>query len=98
MSGEHLNQQEHEDQEQIREDRAGQMERMREMLEREWGRGESAITGRFQHQLSGRRQSGMLSETDVLDLHHSFRKVVMWMHHGTSGHGSFEDFDTEEID
>ncbi|XP_076145985.1 GTPase IMAP family member 8-like isoform X2 [Alosa pseudoharengus] len=90
----------HEDQEQTHEDHAGQMERMKEMLERmkemlerEWGRRESAITGRFQHQLSG-----MLSETDVLDLHRSFRKVVMWMHHGTSGHGSFEDFDTEEID
>lgn len=41
------------------------------------------------------------SEADVHDLNRSYRKVVQWIHNGTSGFYSdahTEDADTEEID
>ncbi|KAG5278504.1 hypothetical protein AALO_G00099710 [Alosa alosa] len=83
------------DQELVGEKSAGQMERMKEMLERmkemlerEWGRRELAVTQRFQRQLTELRESG--SEADVHDLNLSYRKVVWWIHHGTSGYASNE--------
>ncbi|XP_062399452.1 GTPase IMAP family member 8-like [Sardina pilchardus] len=78
------------DKEQTRERPAGQMERMKEKLEMEWGRRELGVIQRFQRQLSELRQSG--SEADVHDLNQSYRKVVWWFHHNnTSGYASNEE-------
>ncbi|XP_062399495.1 GTPase IMAP family member 8-like [Sardina pilchardus] len=88
-----------EDQEPTREKLVGQMERLKEMLEREWGRREFGITHSFQCQLRELRESG--SEADVNDLKESFRKVVRWMSNGTSGRGSDlpeDDLHTEDAD
>ncbi|XP_048104578.1 GTPase IMAP family member 8-like isoform X2 [Alosa alosa] len=87
----------HEGQKQTGEVNTVQMEQMREMLEREWSRWEIGITERCQHMLSDLRQSDVSSEADVHDLEHSFRKVVSWMHNLTSGYGSDEDLETEEM-
>ncbi|KAG5278502.1 hypothetical protein AALO_G00099690 [Alosa alosa] len=83
----------HEDQEQTHENHAGQMERMKEMLEREWGRREASVTQRFQRQISALKESG--SEADVHDLDRSFKKVVWWVQRESSGIAS--DVDAEEM-
>ncbi|XP_048104287.1 GTPase IMAP family member 7-like [Alosa alosa] len=49
-----------EDQEPASEKSAGQMERMKEMLEREWGRRELGVTQRFQCQLLDLRECGKI--------------------------------------
>ncbi|XP_076145981.1 GTPase IMAP family member 8-like isoform X2 [Alosa pseudoharengus] len=72
-----------EDQELAGDKPAGQIERMKEMFEREWGRRELGVTLRFQRQLSELRESG--SEADAHDLNRSYRKVVWWMHRRSSG-------------
>ncbi|XP_048104379.1 uncharacterized protein LOC125297878 [Alosa alosa] len=87
-----------EDQEPASEKPAGQMERMKEMLEREWGRREFGVTQRFQHHISELKEFG--SEADVHDLNRSYRKVVWWMHHPSSGIASdlpVDDLHTEEM-
>ncbi|XP_062399919.1 uncharacterized protein LOC134089482 isoform X2 [Sardina pilchardus] len=87
-----------EGQKQTGETHAAQLEQMKQMLEMEWSRWETGITERWQRMLSDLRQSDVSSEADMHDLDHSFRKVVQWMHHGTSGFGSVADLEIEEMD